>query len=181
MGAAGTKLKLKVTGGNALGTELQVEGELLIGREAAGEGKLGDDLEISRRHALISRSEQGQFTIADLGSTNGTIVNGRKITGSEALYPGDTIEVGASKLVVQVTTMPTPPGGREPDPTESSPPRPAEVPAADAGAATEGSLPPPLSLRIDVDLASGEAVLAIDEASEPIRLVHRDGRWHLAG
>lgn len=170
MGAVGTKLKLKVTGGNALGTELQVDDELLIGREATGEGKLGDDLEISRRHAKISRSGQGEFTIADLGSTNGTIVNGRKITGSEALYPGDTIEVGASKLVVQVTTVATPEGRAEQDPTEQSPPKATE----------EASLPPPLSLRIDVDLASGEAVLAIDEASEPIRLVHTDGRWHLA-
>lgn len=169
MSAAGTKLKLKVTGGNALGTELQVEDELLIGREAPGEGRLGDDLEISRRHAQISRSEQGEFAIEDLGSTNGTIVNGRKITAAEALYPGDTIEVGASKLVVQVSTVAPPPGGA-PEPTEPSPPQATEA----------AGLPPPLSLRIDVDLASGEAMLAIDEASEPIKLVHKDGRWHLA-
>ncbi len=169
MSAAGTKLKLKVTGGNALGTELQVEDELLIGREAPGEGKLGDDLEISRRHARISRSEQGEFAIEDLDSTNGTIVNGRKIAAAEVLYPGDTIEVGASKLVVQVTTVSHPAEGA-PEPTEPSPPQATET----------AGLPPPLSLRIDVDLASGEAVLAIDEASEPIKLVHKDGRWHLA-
>ena len=44
--------------------------------------------------------------IEDLGSTNGTSVNGRAISAPEPLAVGDTIEVGCTTLVVQVTLPP---------------------------------------------------------------------------
>src|SRR4051812_27560359 len=102
------KLKLKVTGGNAAGTEIVVDDELVIGRMAGGQGGLGEDIEISRRHARIARTEDGTHSIEDLGSTNGTVVNGRQITDAELLYPGDVIEVGATTMVVQVTAFTAP-------------------------------------------------------------------------
>ena len=52
-GDAAASLRLKVTAGNALGNEIEVGDEFLIGRHAPGAGKLGDDIEISRRHARI--------------------------------------------------------------------------------------------------------------------------------
>lgn len=48
------KLRLKVASGNAAGTVIEVEDELVIGRQAAGAGTLGNDIEISRQHARIS-------------------------------------------------------------------------------------------------------------------------------
>ena len=42
-----------MTEGNARGTEIEVEDEFLIGRQEEGAGTLGDDIEISRRHARI--------------------------------------------------------------------------------------------------------------------------------
>lgn len=48
---------------------------------------------VSSEHAQISW-EEGQWWVADLRSTNGTYVNGSRITVSTALHPGDQIQVG---------------------------------------------------------------------------------------
>jgi serine/threonine-protein kinase len=181
-GEAGASLLLKVTAGSALGNEIQVRDELLIGRHASEQGRLGDDIEISRRHARISRTPSGQYVIEDLGSTNGTLVNGRRISTPEPLGVGDTIEVGCTTLVVQVTIPPaaaatdTPVRSRPVDnePTEEAGGEPTE----DRG--RQPSVAPRLSLRIDVDLESGEVRLELDPDSEPVRLVWRDGRWTVA-
>ena len=53
----------------------------------------------------ISRAAGG-FTIEDLGSTNGTFMNGRRIDEPELLSVGDRIEVGGTTLVVQVSVSP---------------------------------------------------------------------------
>jgi predicted component of type VI protein secretion system len=51
------------------------------------------DPEVSRRHAFVGESADG-FTIEDLGSTNGTFVNGERIDGARALRSGDEIRFG---------------------------------------------------------------------------------------
>jgi serine/threonine protein kinase len=94
---------LRVTEGPATGKLLRVGGEeLLIGRQAPGDGKLGNDIEISRRHARLTRSDDGSFVIEDLGSTNGTFVNGERLSGARVLAPGDKLEMGDTKLTVEV-------------------------------------------------------------------------------
>ncbi len=104
--------QLRVTEGNARGTSLAVEAELLIGRAAPEEaGKLGDDPEISRRHARASRAANGQLTIEDLGSANGTFVNGERIDAPRALDLGDVVKMGQTLL--QVTDA----SGGVPEPT----------------------------------------------------------------
>ncbi|MDR3536070.1 MAG: trypsin-like peptidase domain-containing protein [Acetobacteraceae bacterium] len=73
--------------------------ELTIGRDPSctiAFDPQRDDF-VSRRHALI-RVEPGdepQFKIADLGSRNGTLVNGETITAETELLPGDTVELGS--------------------------------------------------------------------------------------
>jgi pSer/pThr/pTyr-binding forkhead associated (FHA) protein len=47
----------------------------------------------SRRHAAVRR-DGDRFFVHDLGSTNGTFVNGKKVGGKHALSPGDRIEIG---------------------------------------------------------------------------------------
>jgi pSer/pThr/pTyr-binding forkhead associated (FHA) protein len=176
-GEAGASLRLRVTAGSALGNEIQVRDELLIGRHASEQGRLGDDIEISRRHARISRTPSGQYAIEDLGSTNGTLVNGRRISAPEPLAVGDTIEVGCTTLVVQVTMPPAPAATDTPvrsRPVDDD----ADEPTEDR--AGRPSVAPRFSLRIDVDLESGEARLELDPDSDPVRLVFRDGRWVLA-
>ena len=52
-----------------------------------------DDPNISRKHAELRRSGQGDWQIVDLGSTNGVKVNGRRVS-SARLSPGDEITLG---------------------------------------------------------------------------------------
>lgn len=68
------------------------EGVISIGREAYNDVVLIDP-EASRRHAQIS-FQAGRYVVEDLGSTNGTFVNGRKISSPTTLNRGDVIEVG---------------------------------------------------------------------------------------
>jgi serine/threonine protein kinase len=173
------RLRLRVTAGNAQGSEIQVEDEFLIGRQASEEGQLGQDAEISREHARIARSG-GNFTIEDLGSTNGTFVNGRKINRPEILSPGDRIQVGATTLVVQVSV----PSAAEP---ATEPPPERAAPDADTRSSVHMLMPeppteaiPPLSMQLHFDPAAGELTLTLDEDSDPVRLVYEDGRWRLA-
>ena len=83
---------------------LLIEGKrVVIGPAGAviGRGRQSDvvlsDPNVSRQHAEI-RPRGGSWVLTDLGSTNGSQLNGRRIEGSEVLRPGDEIELGASML-----------------------------------------------------------------------------------
>jgi hypothetical protein len=56
-----------------------------------------DDPNVSRNHAEV-RPRGGSWVLTDLGSTNGSRLNGRRVEGSELLKPGDEIEVGTTVL-----------------------------------------------------------------------------------
>lgn len=60
-----------------------------------------DDPNVSRRHAEV-RPRGGSWIVTDLGSTNGTLLNRRTLTGAEVLSPGDEIEVGTSLIVFEL-------------------------------------------------------------------------------
>jgi hypothetical protein len=55
------------------------------------------DPNVSRRHAELRRADTGDWTIADLGSTNGVKVNGRQVSSSR-LRPGDEVTLGTSSF-----------------------------------------------------------------------------------
>ena len=63
-----------------------------LGRATINEIVLLHDSKVSRHHARIDKRGVG-FTIVDLGSTNGTYVNGKRVASS-ALSPGDVIKLG---------------------------------------------------------------------------------------
>jgi pSer/pThr/pTyr-binding forkhead associated (FHA) protein len=44
------------------------------------------------------RPRGGSWVLSDLGSTNGSVLNGRRINGPEVLKPGDQIEIGTSVI-----------------------------------------------------------------------------------
>jgi hypothetical protein len=70
-------------------------GELVIGRSSELEMVLAEDM-VSRKHAKLSLGD-GTITISDLGSTNGTFVNGEKVERAQ-LKEGDRILIGTSIL-----------------------------------------------------------------------------------
>jgi predicted component of type VI protein secretion system len=93
-------VRLEVVAGRAEGMSILVDDELVIGRQADGAGRLADDDEISRSHARVTLDASGFCAIEDLGSTNGTFVNGLRIAAPQTLFDGDTIELGGTTLVV---------------------------------------------------------------------------------
>lgn len=72
----------------------------VIGREATNTVPLPDDSTASRRHATIAKSN-GEFTIRDEGSSNGTFVNGARIT-EQKLKPGDEVQIGGTRFRFEV-------------------------------------------------------------------------------
>lgn len=66
--------------------------EIILGRDIENEIVINDS-EISRRHTRLLIQEGG-YVVEDLGSTNGTFVNGKKIAGSHVLESGQTIRLG---------------------------------------------------------------------------------------
>lgn len=57
-----------------------------------------DDISVSRRHATFTRSEAG-YSIADLGSLNGSYVNRDRIDGDVTLSGGDEVQIGKYRLI----------------------------------------------------------------------------------
>lgn len=97
-----------------------------IGRSPQNEIVINDP-EMSRRHAQIV--QQGDyFVVSDLGSTNGTFVNGQRCTGATSLRHGDRIEFGDTvsllfyQTAVPYQTMPSPPVHLEEEDTADLPP-----------------------------------------------------------
>jgi pSer/pThr/pTyr-binding forkhead associated (FHA) protein len=74
---------------DALGRHAIKDGVTSIGR-AAGNSIVIDDVQVSRHHAEIAL-KNGRCTITDLGSGNGTFVNGERIDRTIALSPGDVV------------------------------------------------------------------------------------------
>jgi hypothetical protein len=70
---------------------------LTLGRLPACELAVADP-NVSRRHAEVRRGPDGTWLVADLGSTNGTKVNGERIGGPRQLKDGDEITVGSTTV-----------------------------------------------------------------------------------
>ena len=71
-------------------------GGVTLGRSRQCDVVLNDP-NVSREHAEI-RPRGGSWVLTDLGSTNGSRINGRQVSGSEVIRPGDEIELGATNL-----------------------------------------------------------------------------------
>jgi signal transduction histidine kinase/pSer/pThr/pTyr-binding forkhead associated (FHA) protein len=88
---------LFVIRGNDQGVKIELEGEALrIGREASNSIQLHDQ-EVSRHHAELKRDGR-IFTLVDLSSSNGTFVNGQRITRTE-LASGDQVQMGSTLML----------------------------------------------------------------------------------
>jgi hypothetical protein len=195
--------RLEVVAGKASGLTLEVEDDLLIGRHAQGAGRLAEDEELSRSHARISVDSAGSCGIEDLGSTNGTFVNGLRIVAPHPLTEGDTTEMGATTLAVRslasAPPRPAPPARpaivpkpfAAPNPFTQPEPVVAPVPAPEPP--TEAlSGPPPVaapparvevgrhSLRLDIDFDARELVVRLGDQSDPVHLVCDGHAWRVA-
>ena len=120
---------LKVTEGAGVGSEHPIEDEVTIGRETGEADLILDDEGVSRVHARISDSDSVP-TVEDLGSSNGTYVNGEQIDALIELADGDVIQLGGTVLEVtgadsatRVMGAGAPPTAEHPGPARPQPPR----------------------------------------------------------
>jgi pSer/pThr/pTyr-binding forkhead associated (FHA) protein len=123
------------TSGPLAGRDVEVTAALVLGRQAAD--LLIEDPEVSRRHAALRPAGDG-LEVEDLGSLNGTWVNGTRIQGPIRLEPGDRVRLGDTSFEVRA--------GRA-QPTVASP-RPGARPAEREGARLaerDAALPAPFS------------------------------------
>jgi hypothetical protein len=90
-------MKLVFRSGPRADEEIEIDREMVLGREGADIQI--EDGAVSRRHAIL-RPAEPNVEIEDLGSTNGTYVNGAKIESPTIVRPGDFVNIGQSALEI---------------------------------------------------------------------------------
>jgi len=97
------KVVLRGVSGSYFGKIVPVRGRLVIGRGSECDLIL-DEPEMSRRHAVIENSDDGIF-LRDLGSSNGTFVNGVQVRDA-VLHPDDQIAFDRNRFLIEAPGMP---------------------------------------------------------------------------
>ena len=105
------QVKLKVIGGRNDGREIKISiPQFIIGRGDDAHLKPSSDL-VSRNHCLL-KIENGALIISDMGSRNGTYINGKKLESEHVAKIGDTLRVG--RLQFEVLIDQSQPGNKKP-------------------------------------------------------------------
>jgi pSer/pThr/pTyr-binding forkhead associated (FHA) protein len=149
---------------------------LSIGRDPACAIALPDDTAASRLHAMV-RCDATGCVVSDLGSSNGTLVNGVAITGEMLLNEGDRITVGNHALFFTRRLLPLPssqthePAGKQPTPSaEEGGPNGAHGPGTEtlasnwAASGSQQLTMPPSATDTPVPLAPGTLELEQTQA-----------------
>jgi len=98
-----SNFRLVMRSGPSVGKEYPLDkNELFIGRDLSNDIVINDP-EISRRHSRLF-TQGNTFVLEDLGSTNGTFVNGQRLMGPNMLRPGDVITFGERLSLVFEST-----------------------------------------------------------------------------
>jgi pSer/pThr/pTyr-binding forkhead associated (FHA) protein len=100
-----SQFQLIMRSGPTPGAAFMLEGDqLTIGRDATNDIVI-NDAEISRRHARLT-FQGGKYVLEDLGSTNGTFVNGQRLAGPRVLKAGEVVSFGEQIILVfEVNTV----------------------------------------------------------------------------
>lgn len=96
---------LTITTGPREGESIECDRELVVGREGAD--LTVEDSEMSRRHATI-RPVAGGLEIEDLGSLNGTFVDGTRISGATMLTGSTSLKMGVTLFAVEIPVVEEP-------------------------------------------------------------------------
>ncbi|NWG08088.1 MAG: FHA domain-containing protein [Chloroflexi bacterium] len=125
-----SQFQLIMRSGPTPGAAFTLEGDQMsIGRDSTNDIVI-NDAEISRRHARLT-FQGGKYVLEDLGSTNGTFVNGQRLAGPRVLKAGEVVSFGEQiVLVFEASTF-------DPAATVASP-RAAAIPSA-----SRPATPPP--------------------------------------
>ena len=174
---------LIVRDGSLRGMRFDVDsGEVTIGREQTII-LLEDDGEVSRNHAVVRATDDG-VEIEDLGSTNGTFVNEKRISEPARLSGGDIVRVGQTRFDVEIEqdpnktivsgvlapptqqhSAPMPPPAPSPPDLEAETERPVEPSVEPQGESQIDELPLPTARRVEEAEAAPDPAMR-DETSE---------------
>jgi pSer/pThr/pTyr-binding forkhead associated (FHA) protein len=97
------ELSLEIVEGAGAGRMVALAGPVTVGRAGDADLVLADEL-VSRRHAQLTPSGSGAV-VEDLGSRNGTFVNGEAVHGPTHLTPGDQLQVGVTLVELRSATQ----------------------------------------------------------------------------
>jgi pSer/pThr/pTyr-binding forkhead associated (FHA) protein len=97
------ELSLEIVEGAGAGRRVALGEAVTVGRGQDADLVLADEL-VSRRHARVTRSRSGAV-VEDLGSRNGTFLNGEGIHGPTRLEPGDQLQLGVTLVELRSATQ----------------------------------------------------------------------------
>jgi predicted component of type VI protein secretion system len=119
--------QLTMRSGPNPGTVYALDGDQIsIGRDSSNEIPV-NDAEVSRRHSRLT-FQGGKYVLDDMGSTNGTFVNGQRLTGPRVLKSGEVISLG-EQIVFVYEAVDSDPGATMVSPRNASAvPRPVAAP-----------------------------------------------------
>ncbi|HMD79935.1 MAG TPA: FHA domain-containing protein [Anaerolineales bacterium] len=128
--------------------------QLTVGRDSTNDVVI-NDAEISRRHARLT-FQGGKYILEDLGSTNGTFVNGQRLAGPRVLKAGEVVSFGEQIVLVYeastfdpAATIASPRAAAVPSasrPVAPPPPAPVEY----AGSVPASPVPVPATTRTNI-------------------------------
>ena len=150
-----SQFQLIMRTGPTPGATFNLEGDQIdIGRDSTNEITI-NDAEISRRHARLT-FQGGKYVLEDLGSTNGTFVNGQRLAGPRVLKAGEVVSFG-EQIVMVFEAMHFDPGATVASPRASAvpaAPRPVIIPPPPpteyVGSVPAGPVPAPIPGTINI-------------------------------
>lgn len=150
--------------------ELSPDLPIVIGRQADSDLPLKHH-DVSRRHAEVSY-ENGRYVLRDLGSTNGTFLNGQEITTPSVLSPGDQIEMGSRIVTFCELEADAVAASQGTDPGETMIANRASVNETLAGDLSQ--IPPSAVLQV-LEMGRKSGILEIDSEAQSCKLWIQDG------
>lgn len=174
---------------HSISIRVELEGRLVdtlsFDRPILNVGKLStsnlrlDDPNVSRKHAVIERREGGEWRITDLGSTNGTLVNGKRVVQA-VLASGDRVELGSATLVIELSERQALPAAPPEAPAQRAEPAPEIAGLGEQSfysARTEMAADrSDRGMMLEVALLWGETVLSIEHFREPTTIAVGEDR-----
>ncbi len=150
-----TTFQLVMRAGPTPGKTFLLEGaEIILGRDPTCTISI-NDAQVSRRHARLTLSSGG-YILQDLGSTNGTFVNGQRVTGEHPLTVGELIALGENVVLVYE-------GGFDPNATMVA------TPSHKAKAVAAAAPPPAPAVAGPIPSYAGQVPAGPETAAEPKR------------
>jgi ABC-2 type transport system ATP-binding protein len=155
-----TGAELRVIEGPDAGQRVELSQGLVVGRDHGSADFVLEDDQVSRRHVQVA-VEDGVAVLQDLGSTNGTYLDGQLVSGTARLSPGARIQLGNTVIEYALPLEATAPREIVTDFEQHTRARPIPPPPAEAGA------PAPASAAAPVEPA---AALGPPAAAAPAQL-----------